>query len=59
MYICWCGLEFFSMVECDCLMFISNYGVFIVEFFECGFGIIIGNSFCCVFFFSLEGSVVM
>lgn len=37
----------------------DNYGKFVVELFECGYGIILGNLFCWIFFFFLFGVVVI
>jgi len=58
MHIRWRGLELPSIVQCDTQTLSSTYGKFIVEPFERGFGVTIGNSLRRVLLSSLEGSAV-
>lgn len=37
----------------------KDYGKFIVEFFERGYGIILGNFLCCILLFFLLGVVII
>lgn len=36
-----------------------KYGKFVVELFECGYGIILGNFLCCILLFLFFGVVVI
>lgn len=36
-----------------------DYGKFVVELLECGYGIILGNFLCCILLFFLLGVVIM
>lgn len=36
-----------------------KYGKFVVELFECGYGIILGNFLCCILLFFFLGVVVI
>lgn len=58
MHIRWRGLELPSSVVCDAGTLTSNYGRFVAEPFERGFGSTIGNSLRRVLLSSLEGSAV-
>jgi DNA-directed RNA polymerase subunit alpha len=58
MHIRWRGLELPSIVQCDTQTLTSTYGKFVVEPFERGFGVTIGNSLRRVLLSSLEGSAV-
>ena len=58
MHIRWRGLELPSTVTCDSSTLTSNYGKFVAEPFERGFGTTIGNSLRRILLSSLEGSAV-
>ena len=58
MHIRWRGLELPSVVECDTKTLSATYGKFVVEPFERGFGVTIGNSLRRILLSSLEGSAV-
>ena len=58
MHIRWRGLELPSQVTCDTDSLTSTYGKFVVEPFERGFGVTVGNSLRRVLLSSLEGSAV-
>lgn len=58
MRIRWRGLELPSQVVCDRATLTNTYGKFVVEPFERGFGITIGNSLRRILLSSLEGSAV-
>lgn len=58
MHIRWRGLELPSTVECDTKTLTPTYGKFVVEPFERGFGVTIGNSLRRILLSSLEGSAV-
>jgi len=58
MHIRWRGLELPSTVECETKTLSATYGKFIVEPFERGFGVTIGNSLRRILLSSLEGSAV-
>jgi DNA-directed RNA polymerase subunit alpha len=58
MHIRWRGLELPSVVDCEKSTLSSNYGKFIAEPFERGFGVTVGNSLRRVLLSSLEGSAV-
>lgn len=52
------------MIEFEKLIIIKidenkDYGRFVIELLECGYGIILGNFFCCVFLFLFLGVVVI
>jgi len=54
----WRGLELPSQVVCDQSTLTDRYGKFIVEPFERGFGVTIGNSLRRILLSGLEGSAV-
>jgi DNA-directed RNA polymerase subunit alpha len=58
MHIRWRGLELPSTVECETKTLSATYGKFVVEPFERGFGVTIGNSLRRILLSSLEGSAV-
>ncbi len=58
MHIRWRGLELPSVVDCDKGTLTANYGKFVAEPFERGFGVTIGNSLRRILLSSLEGSAV-
>jgi DNA-directed RNA polymerase subunit alpha len=58
MHIRWRGLELPSVVTCDTKSLSATYGKFVVEPFERGFGVTIGNSLRRILLSSLEGSAV-
>ncbi|TWT33340.1 DNA-directed RNA polymerase subunit alpha [Blastopirellula retiformator] len=58
MHIRWRGLELPSVVNCEAETLSSNYGKFIAEPFERGFGVTIGNSLRRILLSSLEGAAV-
>jgi DNA-directed RNA polymerase subunit alpha len=58
MHIRWRGLELPSTVDCDTKTLSPTYGKFVVEPFERGFGVTIGNSLRRILLSSLEGSAV-
>jgi DNA-directed RNA polymerase subunit alpha len=58
MRIRWRGLELPSKVSCDPETLTDNYGSFVVEPFERGFGHTVGNSLRRVLLSSLEGSAI-
>jgi DNA-directed RNA polymerase subunit alpha len=58
MRIRWRGLELPSKVEADRATLTGTYGKFVVEPFERGFGVTVGNSLRRVLLSSLEGSAV-
>jgi DNA-directed RNA polymerase subunit alpha len=58
MRIRWRGLELPSQVIADRVALTSTYGKFVVEPFERGFGVTVGNSLRRVLLSSLEGSAV-
>jgi len=58
MHVRWRGLELPSQVVCDRSTLTSNYGKFVAEPFERGFGNTIGNSLRRILLSSLEGSAV-
>jgi len=58
MHIRWRGLELPSQVTCDVDTLSDNYGKFIAEPFERGFGTTIGNGLRRILLSSLEGSAV-
>jgi len=58
MRIRWRGLELPSMVTCDTDSLIENYGKFVAEPFERGFGVTVGNSLRRILLSSLEGSAI-
>jgi DNA-directed RNA polymerase subunit alpha len=58
MHIRWRGLELPSTVDCDTKTLTPTYGKFVVEPFERGFGVTIGNSLRRILLSSLEGSAV-
>lgn len=58
MHIRWRGLELPSTVQCDRESLTANYGKFLSEPFERGFGVTVGNSLRRILLSSLEGSAV-
>ncbi|MDK1030792.1 MAG: DNA-directed RNA polymerase subunit alpha [Planctomycetia bacterium] len=58
MRIRWKGLELPTRVVCDASSATPTYGKFIIEPFERGFGVTIGNSLRRILLSSLEGSAV-
>src|SRR5271155_4426663 len=58
MRIRWRGLELPSQVIADRATLTGTYGKFVVEPFERGFGVTVGNSLRRVLLSSLEGSAV-
>ncbi|MDR2641363.1 MAG: DNA-directed RNA polymerase subunit alpha [Planctomycetaceae bacterium] len=58
MRIRWRGLELPSKVSCNSETLTDNYGSFVVEPFERGFGHTVGNSLRRVLLSSLEGSAI-
>lgn len=58
MRIRWRGLELPSLVTCEKQSLTVNYGKFVAEPFERGFGVTIGNSLRRILLSSLEGSSV-
>jgi DNA-directed RNA polymerase subunit alpha len=58
MRIRWRGLELPSQVVCDKASLTVNYGKFVAEPFERGFGVTVGNSLRRIMLSSLEGSAV-
>lgn len=58
MHIRWRGLELPSMVTCEQETLTANYGKFVAEPFQRGFGATIGNSLRRILLASLEGSAV-
>jgi DNA-directed RNA polymerase subunit alpha len=58
MHIRWRGLELPSQVTCDVASLTPNYGKFIAEPFERGFGTTIGNGLRRILLSSLEGSAI-
>ena len=58
MQIRWRGLELPTMVRLDTDTANETYGLFVVEPFERGFGVTVGNSLRRVLLSSLEGSAV-
>ena len=58
MHIRWRGLELPSTVTCELETLTGNYGKFIAEPFERGYGTTIGNSLRRILLSSLEGSAV-
>ncbi|EAQ82397.1 DNA-directed RNA polymerase subunit alpha [Blastopirellula marina] len=58
MHIRWRGLELPSVVNCEAESLSPNYGKFIAEPFERGFGVTIGNSLRRILLSSLEGAAV-
>lgn len=58
MHIRWRGLELPSVVSCDQSTLTPNYGKFVAEPFERGFGTTIGNSLRRILLSSLEGSAI-
>jgi DNA-directed RNA polymerase subunit alpha len=58
MHVRWRGLELPSSVVCDAASLTANYGKFVAEPFERGFGSTIGNSLRRILLSSLEGSAV-
>src|SRR5436190_19008633 len=58
MRIRWRGLELPSLVTCEKQTLTANYGKFVAEPFERGFGVTIGNSLRRILLSSLEGSSV-
>ena len=58
MHIRWRGLELPSVVKCDADSLTSEYGKFIAEPFERGFGVTVGNSLRRILLSSLNGSAV-
>src|SRR5882672_6791415 len=58
MHIRWRGLELPSQVICDAPTLTRNYGKFIAEPFERGFGATVGNGLRRILLSSLEGSAV-
>jgi len=58
MHIRWRGLELPSVVTCEQETLSANYGKFIAEPFERGFGATIGNGLRRILLSSLEGSAV-
>jgi DNA-directed RNA polymerase subunit alpha len=58
MHIRWRGLELPSQVVCDSKTLSPTYGKFVVEPFERGFGVTVGNSLRRILLSSLEGSAV-
>jgi DNA-directed RNA polymerase subunit alpha len=58
MHIRWRGLELPSKVTCEAESLSSNYGKFIAEPFERGFGTTVGNGLRRVLLSSLEGSAI-
>lgn len=58
MHIRWRGLELPSTVECESETLSANYGKFIAEPFERGFGTTVGNGLRRILLSSLEGSAV-
>ena len=58
MHIRWRGLELPSTVTCESGSLTENYGKFVAEPFERGFGTTIGNSLRRILLSSLEGSAV-
>lgn len=58
MHIRWRGLELPSIVKCERESLTMNYGKFIAEPFERGFGTTVGNSLRRILLSSIEGSAV-
>jgi len=58
MRIRWRGLELPSQVACDHSTLSPNYGKFVTEPFERGFGVTVGNSLRRILLSSLEGAAV-
>ncbi len=58
MHIRWRGLELPSQVTCDTATLTPDYGKFVAEPFERGFGTTIGNGLRRILLSSLEGSAV-
>jgi DNA-directed RNA polymerase subunit alpha len=58
MHVRWRGLELPSQVNCDTSTLTDNYGKFVAEPFERGFGTTIGNGLRRILLSSLEGSAV-
>lgn len=58
MHIRWRGLELPSQVICERETLTDNYGKFVAEPFERGFGVTVGNSLRRILLSSLEGSAV-
>jgi DNA-directed RNA polymerase subunit alpha len=58
MRIRWRGLELPSLVTADRSMVTANYGKFVAEPFERGFGVTVGNSLRRILLSSLEGSAI-
>src|SRR5207248_10527809 len=58
MRIRWRGLELPSRVQSDRATLTDTYGRFVVEPFERGFGVTVGNSLRRILLSSLEGSAV-
>jgi len=58
MHIRWRGLELPSQVTCDTATLTPDYGKFIAEPFERGFGTTVGNGLRRILLSSLEGSAV-
>lgn len=55
----WKGFQCLKRIEVDFEFLILIYGVFFVQLFECGFGMMIGNVLCCCLFFLIEGVFIM
>jgi DNA-directed RNA polymerase subunit alpha len=58
MHIRWRGLELPSIVTCDASTLTANFGKFVAEPFERGFGVTVGNCLRRILLSSLEGSAV-
>ncbi|MGB6042512.1 MAG: DNA-directed RNA polymerase subunit alpha [Pirellulales bacterium] len=58
MHIRWRGLELPNQVQCETETLTSTYGKFVVEPFERGFGVTIGNALRRILLSSLEGSAI-
>ena len=58
MRIRWRGLELPNQVHCDTATLSGTYGKFVVEPFERGFGVTIGNALRRILLSSLEGSAI-
>jgi len=58
MHIRWRGLELPSSVQCDRNVLTANYGRFVAEPFERGYGVTVGNSLRRILLSSLLGSAV-
>lgn len=58
MRIKWRGLELPNQVDCDTSSLSPTYGKFVVEPFERGFGVTIGNALRRILLSSLEGSAI-